>query len=91
MSESRCGLLCSECSYREAMNCQGCTKISKPFWGEVCPVKACCEEKALEHCGLCQQFPCALLHQFAYDKDQGDNGKRIEQCRCWCQKETVHN
>jgi hypothetical protein len=24
-----------------------------------------------------------LLHQFAYDKEQGDNGKRIEQCKAW--------
>jgi hypothetical protein len=24
-----------------------------------------------------------LLKQFAYDKEQGDDGKRIEQCRKW--------
>lgn len=32
MIESRCGILCSECSYREQMNCKGCITIEKPFW-----------------------------------------------------------
>ena len=91
MIESRCGVLCSECEFRSSMNCQGCTNIKKPFWGEACPVKTCCEDKALDHCGLCQSFPCALLRQFAYDTDQGDNGKRITQCRCWCQLSAIHD
>lgn len=82
-AESRCGLLCSECAYREQMNCAGCVHIQKPFWGDSCPVKSCCEEKGLEHCGLCEEFPCGLLNQFAYDKQQGDDGKRIERCRRW--------
>ena len=81
--ESRCGLLCSACEYREQTGCKGCVQIEKPFWGDSCPVKACCEEKQLEHCGQCEQFPCELLHGFAYDEQQGDNGKRIEQCKCW--------
>ena len=41
--ESRCGLLCSQCSFRESMGCKGCVQIDKPFWGESCPVKGCCE------------------------------------------------
>ncbi len=81
--ESRCGLLCSQCSYREQMNCQGCVHMEKPFWGDNCPVKACCEEKKQEHCGTCSAFPCELLTSFAYDENQGDGGKRIEQCRVW--------
>ena len=91
MIESRCGLLCGECSYREPMGCKGCTAIEKPFWGDACPVKSCCEAKELEHCGTCGEFPCALLTGFAYDPDQGDDGKRIEQCRCWrdAEKEAV--
>ncbi|MDR2719552.1 MAG: hypothetical protein LBC03_01950 [Nitrososphaerota archaeon] len=36
-----------------------------------------------EHCGLCLDFPCDLLNQFSYDQEQGDNGKRIKQCRKW--------
>ncbi len=53
MVESRCGILCSECEYREQMGCAGCIHIDKPFWGEGCPLKTCSEEKKLEHCGQC--------------------------------------
>lgn len=83
MVESRCGILCSECAFKEQMGCKGCVNIDKPFWGESCPVKSCCEEKNSEHCGKCQSFSCDLLNRFAYDKEQGDNGKRIEQCKKW--------
>ncbi len=81
--ESRCGILCNECKYREPMGCSGCTQIDKPFWGDSCPLKSCCEDKTHQHCGQCSNFPCDLLKQFAYDKEQGDEGKRIEQCKCW--------
>lgn len=89
MVESRCGILCRECEYRDKMNCGGCVHIDKPFWGDSCPVKSCCEGKGLKHCGKCNDFPCNLLNQFAYDKEQGDDGKRIEQCREWGANETL--
>lgn len=84
MNESRCGLLCSECKYREQMGSKGCVNIDKPFWGDACPLKSCCEGKKQEHCGNCPEFPCEVLNQFAYAKEEGDDGKRIEQCRQWC-------
>ena len=83
MIESRCGIVCSECEYRESMGCTGCANITKPFWGESCPLKSCCESKPLAHCGECGDFPCGILTAFAYDKEQGDDGKRIEQCKQW--------
>ena len=86
MFESRCGLLCSECEYREKMNCD-CLKNDKPFWGDSCPVKDCCEGRNYDHCGQCPDMPCELLIEFAYDKEQGDDGKRIETCRIWAAAE----
>ncbi len=86
MVESRCGLLCSECSYQKQMVCKGCTTIENPFWGESCPIKSCCEASKHNHCGQCKNFSCDLLTRFAYDEKQGDNGKRIQQCRCWIGK-----
>jgi len=65
------------------MNCGGCVSIDKPFWGDSCPVKSCCEERNFKHCGQCNEFPCELLKQFAYDKEQGDDGLRIETCKGW--------
>ena len=86
MIESRCGILCSECEYKEQVNCKGCVNIDKPFWGDRCEVKSCCEDKGFLYCGKCDNFPCDLLNQFSYDKEQGDDGKRIEQCKKWaCQ------
>lgn len=82
MVQSRCGILCGECEYRESMGCKGCVNIDNPFWGE-CAVKASCEGKGHEHCGQCAEFPCKLANDFAYDKEQGDGGKRLEQCRKW--------
>ena len=48
-----------------------------------CPVKSCCEQKGLQHCGECDDFVCPLLHTFAYDMGQSDHGARIEQCKRW--------
>ena len=57
--------------------------MEKPFWGDSCPVKSCCEGKGYAHCGQCEAFPCQVLERFAYDPQQGDGGLRIEQCRKW--------
>ena len=83
MIESRCGLLCSDCSFREAMGCKVCAQVEKPFWADSCSVKSCCEQKGLQHCGECDDFVCPLLHTFAYDIEQSDHGARIEQCKKW--------
>ena len=83
MIESRCGIKCHECKYRDEVNCAGCIAIDKPFWGDSCPIKDCCEARKHEHCGQCANFPCALLTQFAYHNSEGDNGARIETCRVW--------
>ncbi|WP_053956354.1 DUF3795 domain-containing protein [Inediibacterium massiliense] len=84
MIESRCGIKCSVCEYKEKINCTGCINIEKPFWGNSCTVKSCCEDKGIANCGLCNSFPCHILKQFSYDEEQGDDGARIKQCKCWC-------
>lgn len=91
MIDSRCGLCCSNghCEEIYGVNCEGCAKIDRPFWGE-CPVKTCCEGKKLAHCGLCPEFPCKQLNDFAYDKENGEgDGRRLEQCRCWAEESAV--
>lgn len=79
MVQSRCGILCKECRFTE---CKGCVNITKPFWGK-CDVKACCEARKKEHCGECEQFPCEVAVNYAYDEKEGDGGKRLEQCKMW--------
>ena len=88
MIKSRCSIVCEPKKCKEAFGfeCAGCPNIAAAPWGE-CGVKKCCEEKGLEHCGSCNDFPCDLLNSFAYDKEQGDDGARIEQCRKWAEEE----
>lgn len=61
---SCCGVVCPECEYF-GESCDGCNEIKgKVFWLEytgetVCSIYECCiEQKGLEHCGKCREFPC---------------------------------
>lgn len=85
--ESYCGIICSGCEYRESCNCGTCIETKgKPFYqeaGEKCAIAICAIEKNIRFCGECADFPCELLKKFSYDKEQGDEGKRIEQCQKW--------
>ena len=80
---ARCGTYCGDCEYRVKTNCPGCIQaMGKMFWGE-CRVAKCCLAKELDNCGFCDNFPCDLLKEFAYDKEQGDNGERIRNLEAW--------
>ena len=64
-----CGLFCGTCEHLDT-KCKGCgTQKGKPFWTtlmnvECCPLYNCCvNTKQLEHCGLCDQFPCATFNE----------------------------
>ncbi len=83
--DSRCGLHCIGCEFKEPYHCGGCIETNgHPFHGE-CPVAVCCQEKELLHCGECEQMPCELLTQYSCDPEHGDTpaGARIEQCKRW--------
>ena len=55
--QSRCGLLCKWCTYREPYGCGGCIETNgNPFHGE-CPVAKCCQDKGFTHCGECSDLP----------------------------------
>lgn len=87
MIESRCGLSCEECSYRELYKCGGCIQTQgNPFHGE-CPVAKCCQAREIVHCGKCPNIPCKLLTKYSHDSEHGDNpkGARIEQCKKWAE------
>lgn len=86
MMDSRCGLLCAECSYKQSHGCGGCVATNgHPFYGE-CPVAMCCQNKGHAHCGECMVMPCEKLYTYSYlDPEHGDKpqGKRVEVCRGW--------
>lgn len=81
-----CGLDCITCGWREPCHCSGCVATKgMPFHATdaPCPVAACAMGKGLDFCGVCEEFPCALLTAYSCDKEHGDNppGARIESCR----------
>ncbi|MCL2401810.1 MAG: DUF3795 domain-containing protein [Oscillospiraceae bacterium] len=84
MIKSRCGTICdiSICKEIFGVDCAGCLNIEHPHWG-ACSFKICCESKQLNHCGECENFPCEEQKKYAYDKEHGDNGARIAQCKEW--------
>ncbi len=89
MIDSRCGLHCTDCTYKDTCGCGGCIETNgKPFHG-ACPVAQCCQEKGLMHCGQCDTIPWPLLIQYSCDAEQGDTpvGARINQCIRWMREE----
>lgn len=59
-----CGTNCGDCDFF-GKNCEGCYKVhGKPFWTAefnitICPLFDCCKnQRKLEHCGVCNDFPC---------------------------------
>jgi len=59
-----CGVYCGDCNFL-GKECTGCGYVAgKPFWSKmmpskICPLYDCCRNKEdLEHCGLCDKFPC---------------------------------
>lgn len=82
MFESRCGICCSQCERKEEVGCCGCAQMKKPFWGGDCPVKSCCEQRGLNHCGECPLFPCETVSGMG--AEQGfDPEPRLAMCRRW--------
>lgn len=85
MIDSRCGLHCTGCEWKDSHGCNGCIETDgNPFHGE-CPIAQCCQTKDFTHCGECLNIPCELLTQYSCDPEHGDkpSGTRIEQCRQW--------
>lgn len=85
MIDSRCGLHCTGCTYKDTCGCGGRIETNgHPFHGE-CPIAICCQNKGIVHCGECPQIPCDLLTQYSCDKEHGDTpqGARIKQCIYW--------
>ena len=83
--DSRCGLHCVGCEWKEPYHCGGCIETNgNPFHGE-CPIATCCQKKGALHCGECFEFPCDLLIQYSCDPEHGDtpHGAWIEQCKKW--------
>lgn len=74
---SMCGIACESCKFKSEQGCHGCRNgKGKVFWGK-CELYECCNEKSLEHCGECDDFPCDKLREWA----SSQNPERIDNLR----------
>ena len=81
MFDTYCGLKCSICEFKEKNNCVGCIATKgKPFHGN-CEIADCAISRNKRWCGECGDFPCEILKKYSFNKEHGDNGKRIEYCK----------
>lgn len=86
---SRCGLNCDSCENRDACGCPGCLELEDGNWAGECDIKKCCEEKRLDHCGLCPKFPCDMLRNTSFDEEDGDGGERLVTLKRWAEKKNT--
>ncbi len=84
--QSRCGLLCEGCTFREPYNCGGCIEtLGHPFHGE-CPIAICAQDRGYVHCGQCPDMPCEKLYEYSCGDDEycdNPKGARLEMLRYW--------
>ncbi len=73
-----CGLDCVDCEYKDKCSCKGCRNTSGEQFFGTCRVAKCAIKHDVTYCYQCKEFPCQLLNDFSYDKEHGDNGKRIK-------------
>ncbi len=87
-----CGLFCGNCE-RLDTKCKGCgSQKGKPFWitlmnVDFCPLYNCCvNTKQLDHCSLCNEFPCKTFNQL---RDPSLSDKEAQKVLIERQKELI--
>jgi len=72
-----CGVYCGKCpNYPD--KCRGCL----PQDHMDCYFVKCCLGKDIEHCGLCEEFPCKKLNDFVPDdRPECPKGYHLENLR----------
>ncbi|MBN1253928.1 MAG: DUF3795 domain-containing protein [Deltaproteobacteria bacterium] len=50
----------------EQINCDGCLSDGKKFYycSDLCEIRACCVQKELAHCAVCDMYACDKLEGF---------------------------
>jgi hypothetical protein len=51
-------------SSTDEVRCGGCLSDDRFVYCEVCPIRNCCEEKEIEGCHQCDEFPCQFMDEF---------------------------
>jgi len=80
-----CGLYCGSCDDFVHGICHGCGCSCGHCNGEpqarACAIRECSDERGVEHCGRCAEFPCTKLIAFCNDPIWFSHGVAIENLR----------
>jgi hypothetical protein len=60
----------------EEMACNGCQPENKCAYPELC---ACVAGKAVENCGLCEEYPCNVIER-VFDKSEKLKSRAVKVC-----------
>lgn len=72
-----CGQYCGVCDSYDANECRGCAyQLGSTRHGECAIFQCCIGERGLEHCGLCEKFPCQRF--LSSGPDVGKQRRRAE-------------
>jgi hypothetical protein len=63
--DSYCGIYCGACS---TPGCKGCKIIDENHWSPNCKFIKCAQDKGIEACPLCSEYPCDDIMEFEHDK-----------------------
>jgi hypothetical protein len=72
-----CGSDCGYCANylgEKQPRCAGCVALrGKPFWATgVCPIYGCVNKHGVDHCGVCEEFPCEqFINHFDPNNPEG--------------------
>lgn len=48
----------------DEVRCEGCLSDDLFLYCQVCAIRNCCEEKGIEGCHQCDEFPCQFIDEF---------------------------
>lgn len=60
----------------EQIRCLGCKASDTSFWSRQCKIRTCAEERGLEFCYQCKDFPCEELQGFLENHPQARENLR---------------
>lgn len=78
-----CNKNCDECTYRQELSCEGCTKGPGTWLKNDCEIAACARDKGHENCGTCEfSTSCGkLMEKDRMPQNRLDKMKREKQNR----------
>jgi hypothetical protein len=53
-------------SSTDQVRCKGCLSDDRFLYCDACPIRDCCDDKGIEGCHQCDDWPCKYIESFAY-------------------------